>query len=116
MGAQPSHSVLIKMLSDPTPPKEDPQKAELAQQFEGNRQKLIQLSCQLKKLEWLAMNSADSSGSAGGGKRRSAEESGNSSRRSWALEGEFMDVWILFVLKIQGFFFFQFFMDSMHKN
>ncbi|KAI3422014.1 hypothetical protein GPALN_012551 [Globodera pallida] len=55
--ARPSDNRLLQLLSEPTQlVEEDSKKAKLDEKFEQNRKTLIQLSCQLKKLDWLSIN------------------------------------------------------------
>ncbi|KAI1717242.1 BAR domain-containing protein [Ditylenchus destructor] len=49
-----SDEKLFDIFSDPNPPKMDPKKQQLTEQFESNRAELVKLSNHLKKLDWLA--------------------------------------------------------------
>ncbi|CAK5083439.1 unnamed protein product [Meloidogyne enterolobii] len=54
---RPSDKDLIELLSNPNPLEEDSQKLEISKQFEKNRQKLLKINCEMKKLEWISINS-----------------------------------------------------------
>uniref|UniRef100_A0A915P2B9 Mediator complex subunit 30 n=1 Tax=Meloidogyne floridensis TaxID=298350 RepID=A0A915P2B9_9BILA len=54
---RPSDKDLIELLSNPNPLEEDLQKLEMSKQFEKNRQKLLKINCEMKKLEWISINS-----------------------------------------------------------
>uniref|UniRef100_A0A914MDY8 Uncharacterized protein n=1 Tax=Meloidogyne incognita TaxID=6306 RepID=A0A914MDY8_MELIC len=54
---RPSDKDLIELLSNPNPLEEDLQKLEMTKQFEKNRQKLLKINCEMKKLEWISINS-----------------------------------------------------------
>ncbi|KAL7080047.1 hypothetical protein ACQ4LE_000585 [Meloidogyne hapla] len=54
--SRPSDSNLIELLSNQNSPK-DLQKLEMSKKFENNRQKLLKINCEMKKLEWISINS-----------------------------------------------------------